>query len=166
MIDLHDIKTERLLLRSLKYGDAPEIFFLRSDSRVVKYLDHPRANNIQDAEAFINKILSGIGSNESFYWGICLSPSDKLIGTICLWNLTNDGCAEIGYVLHPQFQKMGIMKEAMETVIHFAMEKLRLEKLVAEVHSDNDSSIKLLKKCGFSYVVSHEQMETWNKLSI
>ena len=95
-----NLSTERLTLRQLNLQDDNEIFFLRSDERVLKYLVIPKANSIEEARAFIHKINNG-----SAYWAICLKNETKLIGTICFWNISKEeNKAEIGYVLHPGYQ--------------------------------------------------------------
>jgi ribosomal-protein-alanine N-acetyltransferase len=46
------IKTERLTLRQLSVNDDKEIFALRSDKQVNKYLDREPSNSIEDARKF------------------------------------------------------------------------------------------------------------------
>ena len=76
--------TERLTLRQLVISDEQEIFTLRSDSEINKYLDRQIANTIDDARNFINRINENINKNDSLYWAITLSDKNILIGTICL----------------------------------------------------------------------------------
>ncbi len=147
-----NIITERLSLRQLKIEDENEIFVLRSDERVLKYLDIPIAKTIDDARNFIEKINNGIINNEWIYWGITLKNKTKLIGTICIWNISKDGLtADIGYVLHPDFQGRGIMREALIKVINYGFEIMKLKSIDADVDPNNFKSIKLLEKNGFLY---------------
>lgn len=147
-----NIITERLSLRQLKIEDENEIFVLRSDERVLKYLDIPIAKTIDDARNFIEKINNGIINNEWIYFGITLKNKTKLIGTICIWNISKDGLtADIGYVLHPDFQGRGIMREALIKVINYGFEIMKLKSIDADVDPNNFKSIKLLEKNGFLY---------------
>lgn len=147
-----NIITERLSLRQLKIEDENEIFVLRSDERVLKYLDIPIAKTIDDARNFIEKINNGIINNEWIYWGITLKNKTKLIGTICIWNISKDGLtADIGYVLHPDFQGRGIMREALIKVINYGFEIMKLKSIDADLDPNNFKSIKLLEKNGFLY---------------
>src|SRR5215204_5425622 len=98
------LKTERLTLRQLVSSDDNEIFALRSDDNVNKYLGRKRSKSIDDAKTFIRTINKNIQSNESVYWAITLNGTDKLIGTVCLFDFSNDNSkAEIGYELLPGF---------------------------------------------------------------
>ena len=144
------LTTEHLVLRQLKIEDQNKIFKLRSDKNVNKYLDRPKANSLQDALAFIEKINTSIQNNEALYWAISLKDHDQLTGTICLWNFSKeDLTAEIGYELLPEYQGRGIMQEAFEKVIAFGFEKLNLREIVAELDQENSRSVKILERNGF-----------------
>jgi [ribosomal protein S5]-alanine N-acetyltransferase len=136
----------------LDIQDEQEIFFLRSDERVNKYLVAPIAQNVEEARAFINKINAGIIKNGGAYWGITLKNDNKLIGTICFWNISlEEDKAEIGYVLHPNLQGKGIMQEAIHKVIEYGFEKMKLGSIEAILNPGNLKSIVLLKRNGFVY---------------
>jgi len=144
------LATERLTLRQLVINDEREIFTLRSDSEINKYLDRQLSNTIDDARNFIKKVNENINKNDSLYWAITLSDKNVLIGTICLFSFSDetDKC-EIGYELLTNFQGQGIMTEALEKVIDFAFNTIKVQKIEAFFHIDNQSSIKLLEKFSF-----------------
>ncbi len=144
------LKTERLTLRQLISSDDKEIFALRSDDNVNKYLDRKPSKSIDDAKNFIQTINENIQRNDSIYWAITLNGTDKLIGTICLFDFSEDNIkAEIGYELLPNFQGKGIMQEATSTVIDFGLRHIGLNSIEAYTHSENQSSTRLLKKFNF-----------------
>ncbi len=144
------LKTERLTLRQPVLNDEQEIFTLRSDSKINKYLDRQICNTIDDARNFINKVNENIKINNSLYWAITLNDKNRLVGTICLFgfSIENDKC-EIGYELLTDFQGQGIMKEAAEKVIDYAFNTIKVQKIEAFLHRENQSSIKLLEKFPF-----------------
>lgn len=144
------LTTERLTLRQPLINDAEEIFTLRSDSEINKYLDRQLSNTIEDARNFINKVNENINKNVSLYWAITLSDRNTFVGTICLYGFSdeNDNC-EIGYERLKNFQGQGIMKEAVEKVIDYAFNEIKVQKIEAFLHRDNQSSINLLEKLLF-----------------
>ena len=149
------LTTERLTLRQLAITDEQEIFTLRSDSEINKYLDRQLSNTIDDARNFIDKITK----NNSLYWAITLSDKNILVGTICLFGFSDENYkCEIGYELLTNFQGQGIMKEAVEKVIDYAFNTIKVKKIEASLHRDNLSSIKLLEK--FSFRNSNEPDKT------
>ena len=144
------LTTERLTLRQLVINDEQDIFTLRSDSEINKYLDRQISSSIDDARNFINKVNENINKSDSLYWAITLSDKNILIGTICLFGFSNenDKC-EIGFELLTNFQGQGIMKEAVEKVIDYAFNTIGVQKIEAFFHRDNQNSIKLLEKFSF-----------------
>ncbi|MXV51346.1 GNAT family N-acetyltransferase [Pedobacter sp. HMF7647] len=141
------LKTERLTLRQLAINDEQGIFTLRFDIEINKYLDRPISTTVDDARNFINKVIE----NNALYWAITLHGRDILIGTICLFDFSdeNDKC-EIGYELLTNFQGQGIMKEAAEKIIDYAFNTIKVQKIDAYLHRDNQSSIYLLEKLSFT----------------
>ncbi|HWB28226.1 MAG TPA: GNAT family N-acetyltransferase [Chitinophagaceae bacterium] len=145
------LTTERLTLRQLVIADEQEIFTLRSDSEINKYLDRQISKTIDDARNFIHKVNKNINNNNSLYWAITVRGKNSLVGTICLFGFSeeNNKC-EIGYELLTNFQGQGIMKEAAQKVIDYAFNTMQVQKIEAFIHRDNRNSIKLLEKLSFS----------------
>ncbi|MEO5890208.1 MAG: GNAT family N-acetyltransferase [Ferruginibacter sp.] len=153
-----ELITERLLLRQLTPGDAQEIYTLRSDEGINKFIDRLKAVSIADAFDFIAKINDKIINNEGVFWAIALKNNPVLIGTICYWNfLKEDNSAEIGYEMLTAFHGRGIMQEAIEKIIHFGFDNMQLERITAFSHRDNDSSIRLLENNNFTRNEKPEQ---------
>lgn len=144
------IQTERLLLRQVEISDAKEIFILRSDERIIKYLDRPPAKSVEDALIFIEKTRELELSKNGINWAITLKEDPTLIGTICYWNILKEHYrAEIGYSLLPHYQGTGIMQEALSAVLIFGFEKMKLHSIEANVNPENKPSIKLLERNKF-----------------
>ena len=146
-----EITTDRLLLRAVSKSDVKEIFFLRSDKRVMKYIDKTPAETLDDADEFITKITELEKNNEVITWAIVLKGDSKLIGTICFWNIQKEHYrAEIGYVLHPDYWGKGIMQEALLEIFSYGFNVMKLHSIEANVNPDNSASVKLLEKNNFS----------------
>jgi ribosomal-protein-alanine N-acetyltransferase len=146
-----EIKTERLLLRKMTDADAEEIYFLRSDETVMKYIDRERPKSEEEALAFIQKVNNNIDNNESVMWAIALQENPHtLIGNIGFWRIINQHYrSEIGYMLHPGFWGKGIMKEALLAAIDFGFNRMKLHSIEAHINPDNTASALVLEKTGF-----------------
>jgi len=145
-----EITTDRLLLRAVSKSDVKEIFFLRSDERVMKYIDKLPAETLDDAYEFINKITELEKNDDAVTWAITLKGDSKLIGTICFWNIQKEHYrAEIGYVLHPDHWGKGIMQEAFSVVVNYGFKVMNLHSIEANVNPGNEASVKLLEKNNF-----------------
>jgi len=142
--------TAHFNLRQLTLKDDNEIFLLRSDEKVNQFLDRPIAKTVDDARQFINKITTGIDKNKLIFWAISFKDRCKLIGTICLWNISDDDTkAEIGFELLPVYQGKRIIQEVLPIIIRYGFEMMRLKFIEGEVDPNNVKSIKLMEKNGF-----------------
>ena len=147
------IQTERLLLMRLENSDWKMISFLRSDKNVNEFVKRPSAETKEKAQAFIEKINTGIDNRNFYYWKITERNKNKMIGSICLWNFSKDyKTAEIGYDLSPNYQRKGIMNESLKNVTEFGFQRLNLDLIEAYTHRQNKRSKKLLEKNGFNLV--------------
>ena len=146
-----ELKTQRLLLRRLEISDANEMFFLRSNDDVLRYLGKEPASSVKEAEEFILKINKGVDENDAILWGIALlSDPAVIIGTICLWNFKKENYrGEIGYILHPNHWRKGIMKEAIICVIDYGFNVLKLHSIEALLSPENIASAAILESTGF-----------------
>ena len=77
--------------------------------------------------------------------------TDKLIGGCGFHNYyTDHSRAEIGYHLFFEHDKnKGLMTEAIQKIIHYGFEVMKLNRIEAFVSPANEASIKLLKKFNF-----------------
>lgn len=144
------LKTSRLLLRALTESDTDDVFALYSNEEVMKYLDRPPTRFKEEAFHFIQKVLKQIKGGESIMWAITQQNETKVMGTICFWHIQRENYrAEIGYILHPDYQHKGIMQEAVKAVLDYGFNAMKLHSVEANVNPANMPSIKLLEKSNF-----------------
>jgi ribosomal-protein-alanine N-acetyltransferase len=162
------LTTERLILRELKESDQELVLFLRSDKTVNAFIERPedrKTKTTEDAIRFIKEIHGYAKSNTSIAWGITLKESPNIVGTICLWNFSDDRkTAEVGYDLHPNYQGLGIMSAALKLVLAYGFNRLHLDKIEAFTHKDNVSSIKLLARGGFVLMAHRTDADNVNNV--
>lgn len=164
-MNYEELYTDRLYLRTLQETDVDEIMFLRSDSTVNKFVKRDITKNADDALKFIKKIKNNVANKAVCYWCITEHANPKAIGTICLWNFSEDSkTAEVGYDLHPEFHGKGLMTEALKAVLHFGFNKLNLENIEAYTQHDNIDSLRLLQKQNFEKINSRIDDENADNL--
>ncbi|QIL78170.1 MULTISPECIES: GNAT family N-acetyltransferase [Hymenobacter] len=144
------LKTGRLTLRQLRRSDDQEILALRSNEHVNKYLDRRPSKSIDEARTFIHTINENVQRDDLIYWAITLSGADNVMGTVCLFNFSDNASkAEIGYELLPDCQGKGFMHEAIAAVIHFGFQQVGLQAIEAYTHFENHRSTSVLEKFHF-----------------
>ncbi|MBS1631322.1 MAG: GNAT family N-acetyltransferase [Bacteroidetes bacterium] len=144
------LETDRLLMRQIEDSDAQDLFLLRSDPAIMRYIDRPLAESTQDTLDMIHKMQDSLIANNGISWVITLKPHAKFIGSIGFWRIDKENHrAEIGYMLAAGFHNKGIMSESMITVLKFGFEKLNFHTIEANVNPANEASIRLLEKNHF-----------------
>lgn len=144
------LTTERLILRQLEISDGNELMALRSNALVNRYINRPPTITIHDTLAFIEKINNGIRWNEWVYWAITPRHNNRLIGTVCYWNISEEkASAEVGYEIHPDFQGKGLMLEALSEVIAYGFDTMKLSTIEAYTNPENGQSVRLLERFNF-----------------
>ncbi len=156
------ITTKNYNLRRLSINDDKEIFKLRSDKQVTKYLGMQQAKSINDAREFIDKINAGIKNDEWIMWVIESKETATYIGTICLWNLSDDRTkADIGFEILPDHFGKGIMQEVIPIILKYGFNDMQLDVIEGEVDLENIKSIKLMKKFGFEFYKNLESTDVY-----
>jgi len=142
--------TSRLKLRQLSKDDLAEILFLRGDAGMNTFIKRKRPETLEDAMSFYTRIERETSENKIHYWSLSHLDDSKMIGSICLWNFSEDRKqAEIGYDLHPSKRGLGLMNEAMGAVLRFGFVDLGVQCIEAWTHRENLPSLRLLEKNGF-----------------
>ncbi|KFF04415.1 GNAT family N-acetyltransferase [Flavobacterium reichenbachii] len=156
------IETERLLLRRITNDDVKEVFELRSNPETMKYIPRPLVKNDQEALDHIAMIEDKINTNTGINWGITIKNDPKLLGIIGYYRLQPENYrAEIGYMLLPDFHGKGIIPEAVNRLIKYGFEDLKLHSIEAVIDPGNIGSEKVLQKCGFIKEAHLKESEFW-----
>ena len=144
------LETERLLLTEFVKNDARELFKMRSNVKVMKYLDREPHKSIEESELMIEEIIKIYNNNEGINWVIRKKDKLNFIGYIGYWRMRKEDVrAEIGYAMNPEYWGNGYMHEALTEVINFGFNKICLHSIEANVNPNNINSIKILEKFNF-----------------
>ena len=131
-------------------GDVDALYRIFSHPEVMRYWGAPPLADREAAAGLLAEIQENFRRRSSMKWGIAESETDRVIGTVTLFNLNLDNRrAEIGYGLDRDFWRQGYMNEALQAVLSFAFNVLKLHRLEADVDPRNVGSIRSLEKLGF-----------------
>ncbi len=145
------LETERLVLREHAITDAPTLFKMRTNENIMRFIDRERPKVVGDIETFISVFNAGFKQGQHIAWVIALKENpNQMIGSIGYWrtNFANYR-AEIGYMLHPDYWRKGIVSEALKATVNFGFEKIKLHSIQANINPGNDASRQILLKHGF-----------------
>lgn len=144
------LESERLLLREVNPEDVNEVFLMRSDKEIMKYIPRVPAKTLEDALEHIQTLKETKEKEEGISWGIYLKGEDKIMGIIGLYRINKPNFrAEVGYILNPKFHGKGYVSEAIQLVIDFGFNTCHFHTLTAIIDPRNSASEKVLQRANF-----------------
>lgn len=141
-------RSSKVYLRHPDEGDFEELLEIYRASRNHFRGVMPTEYNREIFE----RMLTDAGRETNEYLVICRSSDDAIIGTINLSQIFRKAFqnAYLGYALGAEFTGNGYMTEAVQLILKFAFEDLKLHRVEANVQPSNKPSIAVLQRCGFS----------------
>ncbi|MBQ6095796.1 MAG: GNAT family N-acetyltransferase [Lachnospiraceae bacterium] len=143
------LETERCLVRETTLSDADAFYQIYADPSITAHMeDLPR-----DRDAF-RAWLEGYSRNvyalfEYGIWTVCLKPNFSIIGRAGLNLREGFDDPELGFVIAKQWQGQGLAFEVCSAILEHARE-IGLPKVLAFSEPENEASVKLLTKLGFT----------------
>jgi ribosomal-protein-alanine N-acetyltransferase len=147
-----ELRTERLLLRSIEREDASAIARLAAAREVAATtlsIPHPYTEN--DAAAFLAKASDDFAAGRAVHFAISITPGRELAGTVGLYIKEPHRHAELGYWLGVPFWGRGYATEAARAVVAFGFQSLRLRRIFAHYFAGNTGSQRVLEKIGMRH---------------
>lgn len=158
-----ELETDRLKFRRAGLNDIHELFALRSDSEIMKYIPRPLATTHEEIVEFLELTDQKISCNDLINWAITLKDDSKMIGTIGYYHIKPEHYrAEIGYMILPEFQNKGYITEAITEVVKYGFSKMELHSIEALIDPSNIASAKVLEKCNFVKEGHFKENECYN----
>jgi len=144
------LESERLLFREMSLSDSKDLFLIRSNDDVMRFMDTCKMESINDSEELIQFCSETYKTGNGINWVIIEKCSNNFIGYFGFWRIIKEHCrAEIGYALNQRYWGLGYMTECLKTMMKFGLKELQLHSVEANVNPHNEKSIKLLEKIGF-----------------
>ena len=146
------LETERLSLRQLSLEDASFILTLLNEPSFLRYIGDKQVRNIEGAEQYLlNGPIASYQQNGFGLYLVALKDGGTSIGMCGLIKRAELPDVDIGFAYLPDFWNQGYAFEAATAVMKYGHETLKLDRIVAITSPDNDASIKLLQRIGFTF---------------
>ncbi|WP_338869353.1 GNAT family protein [Spirosoma sp. SC4-14] len=158
-----ELTTERLRLRQILLEDENDFFALRSNPEIMRFIPRPIARTVADAAQLILNINNGIRQNEHITWGISQKSDPKIIGTIGYVRMAKQHYrAEVGYLLSNDYRGKGIMQEALQAVIDYGFQVMKLHSIEGVIDPANTTSARVLERAGFMKEAHFKENQFYN----
>ena len=148
--DALHLTTARLHLRPLVTTDADALFAIFSDAAVMRYWSTPPWAHRAQADELIAAETAAMATGQHLRLALARRDDGVLVGTCSLFAFhAASRRAEIGYALARAEWGAGLMAEALDALVAYAFEDLRLHRLEADIDPRNTASAKSLARLGF-----------------
>ena len=145
------LKTERLILRPIKFEDYSDVHQLHSLAEVDEYNTLGIPENEEETILHVKNLVHSNQTEPPLAYTFVIENDNQFAGLISL-NLGRAKYknAEIWFKLHPTFWNKGIATEALKEIISFGFNSLNLHRIEAGCAVDNIGSYKVLEKVGMT----------------
>lgn len=147
------LTSDRLTLRPWRETDLSDFYEYARVDGVGQMAGWTPHRNIEESETILSGFIKGKHCFALEYHG-------KVIGSFGIEEykeedypeLNNLQGREIGYVLSKEYWGKGLMPEAVQTVITYLFETVKLDFILVGHFDWNRQSKRVIEKCGFTYI--------------
>ena len=138
-MNITDIKTDLVYIRTIVKEDLPDLIDYLADDLTMKFFDHGALN-----EAAILLLIE----KKNVIYGICDVLTNKLIGHFVYHQWFMIDTYEIGWVLNKDYHNKGIMTGLAKAFIDFSFTVDKAHRIVATCQPENQASKRICEKAG------------------
>ena len=146
------IETERVILRKFTIDDAAFMLETLNTPTWLRFIGDRNVKTLEEAE---NYLLNGnIRSYQEYGFGfyvVVIKETQESIGICGIVKREGLEDVDIGFAFFQQFMGKGYGYEAGSATLNYALNNLKIKKIVAIVDPENVVSIALLKKIGLQF---------------
>jgi len=159
-----ELNTQRLKLRKITAGDIPSLVKYANNKKIAdKVLNIPYPYREPDAVFRISYVHQGFKNKSRYVFAIILKETEELVGETSLHLGDSNDIAQLAYWIAEPFWSKGIATEAVEAIVKFGFEKLRLDLIYADCNAENKASQKVLlnnkmKEVGVDGDITHYRL--------
>lgn len=149
------LQTERLTLRPWRESDLQDFYAYASVDGVGQMAGWTPHKDIEESKEILDRFIAG---KHVF----ALEHQGKVIGSLGIEEyseeyypeLSNISGREIGYVLSKQYWGRGLMPEAVNAVVKYLFDTVKLDFILVGHFTWDKQSARVIEKCGFRYIKS------------
>lgn len=142
--------TRRLVVRWFEPGDAAFVLALVNAPSWIRFIGDRKVHDVDAARAYLER--GPIDSYRKRGFGlnlVALRDTGTPIGMCGLIKRDTLPDVDVGFAFLPAYWGQGYAREAAEAVLDHGRRTLGVDRVVAILSQDNDSSARLLERLGF-----------------
>lgn len=146
------LETERLILRQFTLDDAAFILELLNTPTWLQFIGDRNVHSIEDAEKYLlNGSMKSYAENGFGFYAVVAKENGKTIGMCGLIKRDTLPDIDIGFAFLPNLISKGFGFEIASATLDYALNVLKIKRIVAIVNPENEKSIGLIRKIGMQF---------------
>jgi ribosomal-protein-alanine N-acetyltransferase len=133
--------TKRLLLRAAVQADLMDLHAIFSNRHAMRYWSTPPHDSPARTQETLDRLIDHADGLLTYF---VIEKDGRVIGTAGM----HQG-DEVGFILHPDYWRQGIISEAMSAIIPHLFSITDHAQLTADADPRNAASVGILKSLGF-----------------
>jgi ribosomal-protein-alanine N-acetyltransferase len=150
-MEIPTLETSALILRPWKPVDAEALFRILKEPDILKYFP-PTVFTLEKTQRYINHQLNHWQERGYGHWAVILKEDLRVVGWDGLEFLPETSENEVAYLLSRQVWGRGFATEAAQAAVRYGLGEIGLKDIIGLVHPDNIGSIRVLEKCGLTFI--------------
>jgi RimJ/RimL family protein N-acetyltransferase len=150
---VHELRTERLLLRRWRAADRPRFAAMNADPVVMEFLTKPLTR--PESDEFVDRIEHAFETRGWGLWAVEVVEPGEFAGFVGLWPADFAAhftpAVEIGWRLDTPYWGKGYAPEAARAALQFGFEQLGLDEIVSFTAVVNERSQRVMQKIGMTH---------------
>ena len=152
------IFTDHLSLRPWNPEDSGALVTILQEKDILYYFPDKSPLSREKVDRYIAHHLAHWAEFGYGHWAVISREDGHLLGWNGLEYLPEINETEVAYLLSRQVWGRGYATEAALAAVHYGFEQARLDVIVGLVHPENVGSVRVLEKCGLTFV---DQLTLW-----
>ena len=141
------LKDKNITLDKITLDDVNDYYLIASNKNITTSFMLDEVENLEEARSAIEEVINNYSDNEYYYFAIRLD--NKLIGVMKTYE---SDYLELGYAINEEYWNKGYATIALNLVTNYFLKMDRIKKIILGAFSDNYASIRVMEKCGYSFL--------------
>ena len=151
---MRTLTTERLLLRPWNMDDVESLYRLCAGPDIGPAAGWKPHESLEESREMLEKWINGENCPELFF-ALEEKETGRLAGALGLHpdaiRRQNPQCRMVGYWVGKEYWGQGYATEAVNAVMDYAFQRLKVKLLTVDHYVGNEGSRRVIEKCGFTY---------------
>jgi RimJ/RimL family protein N-acetyltransferase len=140
-------ETARLVARPATTADANAAFeHYASDPAVATYMTWRPHRKVEETHEFLRRCENVWANGSAFPWTLWLKDAEEFVGLLEI--RVRGSAVDVGYALARRWWRLGLMSEALTSVVGWALAQPEIYRVWATCDIDNVASARVLERVG------------------